>query len=236
MKFSINSWLKILQNEEKFPLSVIPHLALFLNGEKIALRLIVSNKVLSQIVELCDELQLNYAISCIKIEALSESWNSFDFCDTTISTHNLIAISKDNFIANEIKYSELSGDYIKSGKLLGYPECCINSYLNVSDNVENWSYKLLKISNFKISPWCNRIASMWGGCCSSGELFPCSLTCKNAIKYGKQADLAMRNLGISKIADLILSQAQKKLYLSNQVIELEKIKNSINQDITILGI
>lgn len=230
----IEPWLNALQNEDKFPLSVLPHLGLFLTKQKDALRLVVSNKTVSLIYPIISSSNLYYSQYPIQIATVSDSWSYFTESDLDTSTHIVIVIARDKLISSEILEEEIRGDYKKSGEMLGYPACCINGYADLADQASNWAEVLLKKSSNRVSFWCNRAASMWGGTCSSGELFPCSLTCKHAINYGKKADKALRDLGVHKIADAIIEQAKITMFLHNGEILLEPIDNIECQRIGII--
>jgi hypothetical protein len=227
----IEPWLDALQNEDKFPLSVLPHVGLFLTEEKDALRLVVSNKTAFALYPIISSSNLYYSQYPIQIATVSDSWSYFTESDLDTSTHMVIVIARNETVSFEILEEEIRGDYKKAGKMLGYPICCINGYADLADQASYWVTILLQKSSNQVSFWCNRAASMWGGTCSSGELFPCSLTCKHAINYGKKADKALRDLGVHKIADTIIEQAKRTMYLYNTEILLEPLNNAECQKI-----
>ena len=222
----IEPWLKALQSEEKFPFSVLPHLALFLTKQKDALRLVISNKTAALLYPLVKISNLHFSHHPIQISTVSDTWSYFNESNLDVSTHVIIVISRNKKISADILEEEIRGDYKKSGKMLGYPSCCISGYADLSNQASNWVNVLLKKSSNRVSFWCNRTASMWGGSCPSGELFPCSLTCNHAINYGKKADKALRDLGVHKIADKIVEQSKIPIFINNGKIVLEEVNSA----------
>lgn len=213
--------INALQHEDRFPLSVLPHLILFFSGEKEAVRLVLRNHTMKR---LCDELgDKGYASAntAIDIKQIGAHWGQIGSIESSQelsslqTTHSLVVLSKHKTDALQILNEELSGESVESGRRLGYPECCIAAYPSLASYASDWPMAMLKNSSlpWSVSKWCNRLASLWGGACPTGELYPCSLQCSAAIQLGKRADFLLREHGFTEIANEICRQASRPLFL-----------------------
>lgn len=218
-KRALLNTIRALEGEPQFPLGVVPHLALLLAGRKEACRLVVSPSTASRIQSAPGNERLFFAIKPIFVRKVGDSWCDFSYAKPSNSAnHNcdavLLVIGRTDAICQAILRYELDGDGDSSGKALGYPSCCVAAYADLASNAASWPLHLLaRTSGNKVSPWCNRLASLWGGCCPTGELFPCSLSCSKAIALGMSADEAIRTLGFGLIANEILRQSKEPLSL-----------------------
>ena len=93
--------------------------------------------------------------------------------------------------------------------------------------------KIFKIANLKLTPrikvglvnpinngsanyFTNRFPITWGGISIIGELFPCSLSCPNAIKYSKTMHSDVINFGFNEIAKVMVEHALKPIYINEE--------------------
>jgi hypothetical protein len=102
--------------------------------------------------------------------------------------------------------AEVGGDPAVAGRLLGYPDCCIAAYAQVSP--ARWLDDTVARSGAPPFPcWANRLPISWGAPTLIGELYPCSFRCQPAIAIGKRTYQAMRELGLEAIARTTLEQS-----------------------------
>lgn len=230
MKGFLFDVLGALGREEHFPLSVIPHLALFISGNKKACRLILGHSVVDALVQISTRYGFNCANTAVKTVNVGSHWNSFvvdEIAQESAHKSKLFTISHERCVAEELLSLELSGEAKTVGQILGYPDCCIESYEETAGFGSSWYLNLISKTGIpRVSPWCNRLASLWGGTCPTGELFPCSLTCQKAIHMGKQAHQSLSGQGFNLLADEILRQARQPIALTEG--EIVKWRPSIS--------
>lgn len=197
--------LRLAAGENALSLSALVHVIPFLTGERRACRLVLDRRVADSLGEHLRELRVNVRRVPVVMRELGPDWWEFG-PGPMASDHALLAMASDERRAEEIIAAEFEGRFQDSGRLLGYPSCCVAAYRAVSERHRYWpSYYLDQ--EFVVSPWCNRLVYLWGGSCPTGELFPCSLTCTHAIKLGKKNMAALENVGLARLRDLIWQMA-----------------------------
>ena len=82
--------------------------------------------------------------------------------------------------------------------------------------------------------WANRIATGWGGACFSGELFPCSLHCKNANSIGKKTYDCLLKIGFKKLAKELLQQSLTPLIVFEDG-RVERVLNNQKNNLNIIN-
>ncbi len=210
-----------LEGNDYFPLALVPHLILFFTGEKQAIRFVLKKQVSDQFRTCLEAMGYCGAESRISITQVGDNWGQIDAIGDVrggaSDTHRLLVMAEDRATCGHVLELELSGDSADVGRLLGYPPCCVDAYADLAATAKAWPDALIAKSPhpLNVSLWCNRLASLWGGTCPTGELFPCSLQCPNAIRYGQRSDVLLRQHGFAPLAAEIRRQASHPIYLLN---------------------
>lgn len=221
---SLLAAIDVLQRCEKFPLSVLPHLILFFSGDKPAARLVFEEPISSALQASMESLGHSCAVAPVYVSQVGSHWGqlgAYDDLSPEVEEQRVLVLGTTEALAASVLEKELVGDSREAGAALGYPDCCVAAYPSLADRAEEWPTVMMARSARPISAsqWCNRLASLWGGTCPTGELFPCDLHCADAIQIGKRADALLREHGFSLIADEILAQASRPIYLlDNEVV------------------
>lgn len=104
--------------------------------------------------------------------------------------------------------AEVDGDPAVAGRLLGYPECCIEAYGQYASSPATWVERTLAKSGAGPYPcWANRLPLQRGAATFIGELYPCSFRCEAAVAHGRRVYAAMRRLGLEGLARQTLEQS-----------------------------
>ena len=229
--------IRVLQSQAVFPLSVMPHLALLLTGKKQVARFVLDSDVISK---LCHSLASHGFASVrnpVAVQPHGNDWSQFEPTEasTSSSAHEMVVLGRDLSLVRRVADLELNGEGWEVGRLLEYPDCCIEGYHELSQATSGWPEVMMQRSDdpFRINAWCNRFASLWGGVCPTGELFPCSLNCNKAVELGKDGDAALRELGLDGIADEILRQSKIDIYWYNGEVVCGEPLDSVVQKFTI---
>lgn len=185
------------------------HLLPFLTGNRSACRLVLGHDAA---VTLAADIRAAGQVASLK--PLSRSLRGpdwFEFVRGDASSDDyLIVVSADRAIAEELVDAEFDGRFYDSGRLLEYPLCCIDAYSKLSEQSDYWPSYYLRQSN-AVSAWCNRLVYLWGDCCPTGELFPCSLNCSHAVELGKLHMDVLTNLGLGRLRKEICARATAPL-------------------------
>ena len=210
--------IHVLQAEKHFPLALVPHLILFFAGSKPALRLVLRTEIAESFRRCAKLWNYSCADAPIAITQVGEQWGQVDRVPASSDappSHQILVISADQSLADRTLEMELFGESSDVGRQLGYPECCVAAYPRLAHDAPRWPDTLMARSPdpLTVSMWCNRLSSLWGGTCPTGELFPCSLQCPNAIRYGQLADSLLREHGFELLAEEIRKQASRPLFL-----------------------
>ena len=240
---ALHHTINALHHEDRFPLSVVPHLILFFSGEKDAVRLVIRDHTLKQLQHELDLMGYASANAPIDIKQVGAHWGQVESHQSSNdsrpspTTHSVLVLSRHKLDALQILDEELSGESMDSGRRLGYPECCVAAYPALANRASDWPTALLSRTSvpWSVSMWCNRLASLWGGTCPTGELFPCNLQCPAAIQLGKRADFLLRQHGFAELSDEICRQARRPLYLLDGEIVVGEIGQRKAQEIAIHG-
>jgi hypothetical protein len=240
---ALHHTINALQREDRFPLSVVPHLILFFTGEKKAVRLVLRDHTLKQLRHELDVMGYASADAPIDIRPIGAHWGQVESTKASKAaclsppTHSVLVLSRHQSDALQILDEELSGESMDSGRHLGYPECCVAAYPGLASRASDWPMALLSRGSvpWSVSMWCNRLASLWGGACPTGELYPCNLQCSAAIQLGKRADFLLRQHGFEELAEEICRQASRPLYLLDDEIVVGEIGQRKALEIIIHG-
>jgi hypothetical protein len=115
----------------------------------------------------------------------------------------------------DLANAELS-DSAAAGRLLGYPECCVEAISVIAGASSQWALHLLRGHAAPVDARLNRFAAEWGGIGLLGELFPCSLHCRAAAAYAQSLYDAMTSIGMRKLADAARADALTPVDISPQ--------------------
>jgi len=137
----------------------------------------------------------------------------------------MFSIARDKYALDSFEKAEIEGDVLKAGTLLGYPSCCVNNVEQINQLGANWGLYYLDDyhNNNKASLFTNRFPIAWGGISIVGELFPCSLSCKNAIEYSKSMIIDLKKFGFNNVADKCIEHSSRTIYIHSS-------KGNINID------
>jgi len=166
-----------------------------LKNIKPCCRVIIDDSTKQEFCDFCYHNNLCICFSDYKIVPIYDKnkmgfSNRMERVPTTLKGGKIIAyISKYEKIVEFAKHYEHERDHTSLGKLLGYPECCINFYTgNREQALKNQDdYMMLIPTKDKIYPFYNNYAIRCFGV-SLISHFPCSLDCKNS------KDIAQKNL------------------------------------------
>ncbi len=210
--------INAFEASEVFPLALMPHLIQFFCDEKPTVRLVLPERIARGVDETFLEMGYCGAKSPISISAVGAHWGQLDRlpdAESTIGfTHTVLVFGSKPEVVSETLAEELRGDSTVVGRLLGYPECCVDAYPALSEVALSWPAHLIERTSprLTVSMWCNRLASLWGGTCPTGELFPCNLNCPNAVRYGQRADKLLRDHGFGRLAAEIRRQSSRRIF------------------------
>lgn len=209
--------IHVLQAAEVFPLALMPHLILFFAGNKPAIRLVLRADIAGSFQQYADRIGYSCADAPISISQVGNQWGQIGrppAGPVMPATNRILVVSPDHKFSEHILDLELFGESSEVGRILGYPDCCVEAYPHLALEAERWPDALMARSHpsLSVSMWCNRLASLWGGTCPTGELFPCSLQCANAIRYGKLADALLHEHGFVPLAEEIRKQGRRPIY------------------------
>jgi hypothetical protein len=215
----VKDFLDFYCTSESVGLSVISEFILFLSGEKEIIRLSLNNQEFKIAQKLCIKHNLYFEYTSFETKDFGEGWTSLiKNYDKIIENKNntiVIVIGKTAHILYEYISAEANFDFAKAGELLGYPKCCIKSYVEIEELKNNWYQYYFTNDRMKYPLWANRINTIFGGGSFIGEMFPCSLYCKKAIEIGQRAASTMDSYGLTKLSGIIKSHCLAPIYIDD---------------------
>lgn len=213
--------IKHLFTYHKVQLSVFPEFISFLRGNKRILRIVVDDS--SKPFNTPLFLDNGFYVSQKELFC-SKQKNSFGSLVTNIEVehlknYNKVTMFSISRLRNELKdfeKAELFGDVEKAGEYLGYPSCCIKNIGVINSLSDLWATHYLddyaRFNNASL--FTNRFPITWGGMSIVGELFPCSLSCINAINYGKALLKDVKEIGYISISEVMIRHAKTQIYIN----------------------
>lgn len=218
----MNDLIHHLFTFHKVQLSVFPEFISFLRGRKRILRIVVDD--CNQSFD--DSLFYKYGLYVSQVDLFSSKQkNSFGSLVPEIDDRDykhfnkvkMFSISKFEKELNDFQQAELFGDVEKAGAYLGYPTCCVKNISIINSLQGLWATFYLEdfIRNSEANLFTNRFPITWGGISIVGELFPCSLSCKKAIEYGKGLHNEVKTYGFGKISEVMLYHATNPIYINS---------------------
>jgi hypothetical protein len=218
MSLNFSDLLSCLAKTGSVPISTIIDFAHFDLGIKEGVRIVSSGSDALTLANFAEANGLAIQIQPVICDSKGNKWNAIKRAQGNPAkpSNVLISISSDVKVSNKINDSELDGEAQAVGKLLGYPECCVQNYSSLSFAESSWALKILNSSNRKPYPFQNnRLISHLGGISPLGELFPCSFDCKSSEAF---SDLALKHLskmGMSRLVENIETNARRKVYIDH---------------------
>lgn len=189
--------LRLAAGKHGISVAGLVHLLPFLTGKRSACRLVLGREaahVLAADIQAAGQAALSAPLSRSQ---RGPDWFELERGDASSNKH-LLVVATDRAIAEELVDAEFDGRFGDSGRLLEYPACCVDAYGLVTERLDYWPSYYLAQSNV-VSPWCNRLTYLWGECCPTGELFPCSLNCSHAITMGKNNMDVLTTVGLERL-------------------------------------
>lgn len=221
------------------PLSILPEIALFLTNRKEFLRLTIQEDKFSEVSAQFQIHQLTFSFKKIYSIYKGNTWYDIKFekqitdSDKT-NIHDiryLVCCTLGNNDPDTVLVAEENGRIDVAGALLGYPKCCIDAIDELNNSGQKWPLLLLKRTNGPTAGYVNRLASVWGGTTFTGELFPCSLNCKNAIEMGKNAESALWELGLNRLAREIQYFSQRPVLVNRNNGDIKLLDETTIKDL-----
>lgn len=246
---------KLLQIFSNYTRSI--EILYLLNNIRRLVRLDANEIELKKIKEFCNKENLYLEISNFKvIKLVDEGKGNYSnivkkvsskfFGSQKIGLHH-IYISKDKTRARLLKFLESKDDDKAIGKLLGYPECCINFFVEnkkVQQKVQN-DYILPALANsegFEFPFYTNYTVRYFDVALLSH--FPHSFNCKDSIKIAKTNFEFIRKFPqlASKFEEMLKSPVLytenkgifvfKNYKLDNNRLEFEEVKSTTNNELS----
>lgn len=169
-----------------------------MEGAKDVSRIMASDEEIGSYKDFFIKNSLSFAVSDFKVsKEVDQNRFSNKGVRLPISSqgHHLVYISRSEDKAEQAKEAEKENDHKRLGRLLGYPECCIEFFDKEfpAESRKKNDYVLASLKNSKgfVFPFYNNIAARQFDL-SLISHFPCSLDCKSSISIAK------RNLSIIK--------------------------------------
>lgn len=201
--------LRLANGYKGISVAGLVHLLPFLTGNRSACRLVLGRDAAATLAD-----HLRSAGQAVTFTPLSRrrrgpDWFEFARGDAS-SDYHLLVVAADHAVVEELVDAEFEGRFYDSGRLLQYPACCVDAYGKLSEQSNYWPSYYIGQSDV-VSAWCNRLVYLWGECCPTGELFPCSLNCSRAVKLGKENMDVFTKVGLGRLRQEIFARAKAPL-------------------------
>ena len=233
----LGKFLSLYHESDQISIANLSEIILFTCGINRVLRLVVKPDFASEIQRTFINDNLYFLSGKSYLSVKDNGWVSISNIpiDSEMRTQTLLVLGNEKSDVRDCFENELNGEFRISGKYFNYPDCCIESYPLLSSSENKWAYTLLENSGPGPYPcWANRIATGWGGACFSGELFPCSLHCKNANSIGKKTYDCLLKIGFKKLAKELLQQSLTSLIVFEDG-RVERVLNNQKNNLNIIN-
>ena len=233
----LGRFFSLYHGSDQISIANLSEIILFTCGINRVLRLVVKPDFASEIQRTFINDNLYFLSGKSYLSVKDNGWVSISNIpiDSEMRTQTLLVLGNEKSDVRDCFENELNGEFRISGKYFNYPDCCIESYPLLSSSENKWAYMLLENSGPGPYPcWANRIATGWGGACFSGELFPCSLHCKNANSIGKKTYDCLLNIGFKKLAKELLQQSLTSLIVFEDG-RVERVLNNQKNNLNIIN-
>ena len=233
----LGKFLSLYQGTDQISIAILSEIILFTCGINRVLRLVIEPNFSNEIKRTLLNENLYFSSGKLYEVINDNGWSSISNIpiDSEMRTQTLLVLGNKKSDVRDCFENELNGEFRISGKYFNYPDCCIESYPLLSSSENKWAYTLLENSGSGPYPcWANRIATGWGGACFSGELFPCSLHCKNANSIGKKTYDCLLKIGFKKLAKELLQQSLTSLIVFEDG-RVERVLNNQKNNLNIIN-
>ncbi len=219
----MNNLISHLFTFHKVQLAVFPEFISFLKGRKKIIRIVIDNSNNPFDFELFKNfgffVKETTLFSSLEKNSFGSLVSSIDKIERNQYTEvKMYSISRSFKELDDFEYAEVYGDILKAGAYLGYPKCCINNIEKINSLNSKWAtFYLNQFLEIKFANhFTNRFPITWGGISIIGELFPCSLTCPNAIEYSQNMLSDVKKLGFSKLSDIMMDHSHRPVYINKE--------------------
>ena len=206
-------------------------------GIKPCARILVFEDYLQKIIDFLGENKLFFVLSDFKV--IKQNTQSEFYSDNSIKIqknshekgHFFVYLSKDIKIATEAKIAEENNNHKELGKLLGYPECCCDFFINNFDEKNtDLTLKILGNSNGYEFPFYSNIAGRHFYVALLSH-FPHSFECEPSIEVAKN-NLKRIRKKYQQIAEIFSNILQSVvIYTIDEGIFLLRKYEEINEEI-----
>jgi len=121
--------------------------------------------------------------------------------------YTMMISQKGAFAEMAIEMEDYTFDFKGLGRLLGYPECCIHSYEQITE-VNDWLKVCL--SNTPLQLYYdhrnNKLSYLFSGMTLFFDYFPCSLTCRSTLELSDMMLNVLKNFDVGEIAASIRAE------------------------------
>ncbi len=195
--------------------SALPEIAAFCARVKPSLRLVLHPEDAVVVAHAVEEADFRYATRMAHVEHKGGTWSSL-VAGTGDETVSVLTVAESQSVAAEVLDAEFA-DLRHAGRLLGYPECCVLAFPELSEAGGDWPFAMLSDlpPDSPLDARLNRFAAEWGGIGLLGEMYPCSLKCAAATDYANRIHAATVSLGLQKLADTAVADALCPIVISD---------------------
>jgi hypothetical protein len=150
-----------------------------------------------------------------------------------------VVVARDALSASDGQRIDDFGDSAEIGRMLGYPDCCVEGYRSIEDGAE-WTDLLAARARrvpARLSAECNCLAGLFDHRSLHPDYFPCMLGCPNAERFNLTLVDSGRARGLCREADEgRRSMCGSVAVLGGAVVRLERIVEGYRpQDLVIRG-
>jgi hypothetical protein len=185
---------------------------------KPAVRCVIKENEINSFILLCQKYNLEYSFSDCRYDILQNQVIVKSMSSNILKMY----ISKSTKLCDELKYYDEKDDKI-TGRLLGYPDCCVNFYLDLTKNKNRQnidfvleSYiKTQKKFDFRINnlrEWCGGLQIDY----SLIDFFPCSYGCKEAVKYANNLFEYIKKIDKKQASNIKKQLTKPIIYYDNK--------------------
>jgi hypothetical protein len=132
----------------------------------------------------------------------------------------IIMVASDINIAKyAINIEDHGNDPSKLGVLLGYPECCVSAYEQISEQIDWLTVFLSNTPRRSVYPFgANRMAYLFGEKSLFFDYFPCGLTCEATCNLSRQMASVLEKYQLSDLLINIKSEMMTPILIRKGVI------------------
>lgn len=201
------SFILNLYVTRKIQFKNIIEFVLMLTGRKSTIRLVGDSNLYHEIKSEIDKYGFSSEKSDFMLRTVKKTCTDDHFHEYVHYENNhdgeLVIYIGANEKAAEAKYAEANDfDDNEISKIYGYPPCCASAYQDIVQNA-SWINVFLKAQQGLYYPYqANKIAYLIPPFLSlHKDYFPCGIGCKQSIEDCKEAELALKEVGLDYLLD-----------------------------------